>query len=187
MRDMDVRSLYLEDEDPAVVSSAVETAVRSALVHRALTEDTKSELLFDAKRLVLGIRSFRDVPNRAPVYRLVLLALFVGLRAALQMDDFDKLRAEVRSDIERERGKKSGLARRDKAKDWMSFATKAAQSLRFRNPTLSQHDLAERIEEKWRNKPFPKVGHSRLVQHLSELERSAQLPRRTGSLSQRTR
>jgi hypothetical protein len=184
---MDEGSLYLEREDPAVVSRAVKTAVRSALARGPLTDDTKSELLFDAKRLALGIRSLQNAPNRGPVCRLVLSALFVGLRAALQTDDFDKLRAEVRSDIERERGKKSGLARRDKAKDWMAFATKAGQSLRSRNPTLSQHDLAERIEEKWRNKPFPKVGHSRLVQHLSELERSAQLPRRTGSLSQRTR
>jgi hypothetical protein len=184
---MDEGSLYLEREDPAVVSRAVETAVRSALDRNALTKDAKDELLFDVKRLALGIRSFRSAPNRGPVYRLVLSALFVGLRVALPTDEADKLRAEVRSEIERERGKKSGLARRDKAKDWMAFATKTAQSLRSRNPTLSQHDLADRIEDKWRNKPFQKVGHSRLVQHISALEQSEQLPQRTGSLSQRTR
>jgi hypothetical protein len=70
---------------------AVETAVRSALARSPLTGDPKTELLFGAKRLALGIRSFRNLPNRGAVYRLVPSALFVGLRASLQSDEIDSL------------------------------------------------------------------------------------------------
>jgi hypothetical protein len=109
---MDEGSLYLEREDPAVVSRAVETAIRSALARRALTEDPKSELLFDAKQLALGIRSFRNFPTRGAVYSLVQSALFIGLRASLQTDEIDSLSAQLRSEMGRAGGKKSGSVRK---------------------------------------------------------------------------
>ena len=85
---------------------AVETAVRSALARSPLTGDPKTELLFGAKRLALGIRSFRNLPNRGAVYRLVPSALFVGLRASLQSDEIDSLSAPVRSEMGGAGGKK---------------------------------------------------------------------------------
>jgi hypothetical protein len=182
---MDEGSLYLEREDPAVVSRAVETAVRSALARRALTEDTKSELLFDAKRLALGIRLFRNAPNRGPVYRLVLSALFVGLRASLQTDEVDRLSAQVRSEMGRAGGKKSGSVRKA-SRPWVLHATRLAIEACKRDPIASHETVAGAISDCWKLADVKCPGIRTLAKFVSDLRSNGQLPHRSGSLPKRT-
>jgi hypothetical protein len=181
---MDEGSLYLKHEDPAVISRAVESAVRSALAHRALTEDTKSELLFDAERLVLGIRSFRNAPNLGPVYRLVLSALFVGLRASLTTDEINGLSAQVRSEMGRAGGEKSGSVRKA-SRRWLPHATQLAIEVCERDPKASHETVAGAISDCWKLADVNCPGNRTLAKFVSDLRLAGQLRPRSGSLRKR--
>lgn len=182
---MDEGSLYLKGEDSAAVSRAVEAAVGSALAHRALTEETKNELLFDAKRLALGIRSFRNAPSRGAVYRLVLSALFVGLRASLQADEVDSLSARVRSEMGRRGGKKSGSVRRA-SRRWLPHATQLAIEACECGPNASHEAVAGKISDCWKIADINCPGIRMLAKFVSDLRSTGQLPQRSGSLRKRS-
>jgi hypothetical protein len=172
-------SFYLEGEDHAVVSRAVAAAVSSALARHALTEDTKSELLFDAKRLALGIRCFQNAPNRGPVYRLVLSALFVGLRASLQMDEVESLSAQVRSEMGRAGGKKSGSVRKA-SRRWLPHATQLAIEVCESDPNASHETVAGAISDCWKLADVNCPGNRTLAKFVSDLRSTGQLRPRSG-------
>jgi hypothetical protein len=121
----------------------------------------------------------RNAPNRDFVLNVVWAALSLGLNSGHSAEWIERMA--------RGSGKKSAVVRGEKSNAWKAYATERARSLRSKNPTLSQHDLADRIAAEWQKKIFDKVGHSRLVQFISELERTSQIPQRSSSLGQRTR
>jgi hypothetical protein len=155
------------------ISDVVDETLRSIRDRRDWPEHTKLHARHAA------IQAVRNAPNRDFILNLVWAALSLGLNSGHSAEWVER--------VARESGKKSAVVRSKKSTAWKAYATERARSMRSKNPTLSQHDLADRIAHEWQKKPFDKVGHSRLVQFISELERTNQIPQRSSSLAQRTR
>ncbi len=172
---------YREQESPApsvgetFLGEVVDDTLRSILDRRGWLEHTKLQARYHASVIASGMQAVRNAPNRDFVLNLVWAALSLGLTSGHSAEWVER--------VARESGKKSAVARGKKSKGWKAYATEMALSLRSKNPTLSQHDIADRIALKWTNKPFVKVGRSRLVQFISELERAGKVPQRSRSLS----
>jgi hypothetical protein len=157
------------------LGEVVDDTLRSILDRRGWPEHIKLQARYHASVIASGMQAVRSAPNRDFVLNLVWAALSLGLTSGHS--------AEWEERVARERGKKSAVARDQKSKGWKTCATEMALSLRSKNPTLSQHDIADKIALEWKNKCFAKVGHSRLVQFISELERAGEVPQRSRSLS----
>jgi hypothetical protein len=181
---MDEGSLYLEREDPAVVSRAVETAIRSALARRALTEDAKSELLFDAKQLALGIRSFRNFPTRGGGVQPCAVHV-VHWSSRLQTDEIDSLSAQLRSEMGRAGGKKSGSVRKA-SRPWVLHATQLAIEACKRDPNASHETVGGTISDCWKLADVKCHGNRTLAKFVSGLRSTGQLRHQSGSLRKRS-
>jgi hypothetical protein len=170
------------EQESAVPSSSetfirdvVDETLRSILDRRGWPEHTKLHARHNVDVIRDAMRAVRNAPNRDFVLNLVWASLSLGANSGHSAEWVER--------VARESGKKSTVVRGKKSNAWRAYATERARSLRSKNPTLSQHDLADKIAQEWRNKLFDKVGHSRLVQFISELEHTGQVPQRSGSLS----
>jgi hypothetical protein len=172
---------YREQESPVpgasemFIGDAVDETLRSILDRRGWPEHMKLHARHNEDVVRSAMLAVANAPNRDFVLNFIYAALSLGLNSGHSAEWVER--------VARERGKKSAVARGKKAKGWQAYATEKARSLRSKNPTLSQHHLAGRIAQEWQNERFDKVGHSRLVQYISELERTCQVPQRSGSLS----
>ena len=153
-----------------LIRRVVDDTLRSILDRRGWLEHTKLEARYHADVIHEAMRTVRNAPNRDFILNLIWAALSLGLSSGHS--------AEWMKRVTSEGGKKSAIVRAEKSKDWRAYVTERARLIRVKNPTISQHGLAEKITLEWQNKPFERVGHSRLVQFISNLERNGQVPKR---------
>jgi|GEM_PF-3634222 len=77
-------------------------------------------------------------------------------------------------------GSKRGDQMKEQASKWQAAALKRAQELRSKNPSLTQHELAEKIEKWWADKPInAPAGREHLVKIISGWEKAGDLSKRT--------
>jgi len=152
-----------------------------------LNEADKEMAMSDAEEfwaLFNGFREAQHVP-RGLVFQFASLALLTGLQAGLSSEEVRKLCAGLPAELGAQGGKMSGEARRQRIQ-WKTYVANKAPSLRSKNPTLSQEDLADKIIQKATKEKIEIVGRRQVVEYLSELERTGQLPRRSGSPRKRS-
>ena len=123
-----------------------------------------------------------DETGRNFAFDLAMNALFAGMRASPAPEELRKLHAEWKSADRREIGKKSAPDRTAKSETWKTYAAQIAKQVRAKNRSISQEDLADKIEAKWGNPGFNCPGRRTIVSHISHLECVGELPRRASKL-----
>ena len=112
--------------------------------------------------------------------RIMSYAFEVGQHGTATKSAKNFFRPMIESEMLKSRGasggKESGKARLIEADDWRAYALARAKSIRAKNPTLSQRELADKIPLQW-DSATP-CRPSMLIRLISKWENEGKLPRR---------
>jgi hypothetical protein len=171
-------------QDGSILAGAYFSILELAHERADLGEGDKVEALDDARDFAALLQTFRGAAHglvhRELAFRLAMNALFAGLRAGVTPEQIQKMHERWFATKQQLSGKRSGESRR-RNRHWVTHAAKLAKEIRAKDPSSSQDDVASEITFGWKIREIKVPGHRQLVRLISELERSEELPTRTGS------
>jgi hypothetical protein len=95
--------------------------------------------------------------------------------------EIDKIHSEARSRTAQKAGRARGAARRTQAMQWKAWVTAQAPAMRFKHPTATQEDLADKLIARATKEGIELPQRKTVVVHLSALERADKLHQRTSA------
>jgi hypothetical protein len=137
----------------AFLALVAHSAFTSAHGRAELTEAEKQEVSEDFADVVNGISYFnnREGEFKSAAHKVIMAALFLGMRAGLSHNESERLRAAWLKERQSAVAKKSAPARKTKW-DWRPHATELVAKARARDSNLKHSEVARAVFDDWNQK-----------------------------------